>query len=100
MIMLEYFHHDAIANAFAAGVWLAAGVSIGVVYFLSLRWNVELLATGRSPLRAILLQLARFTGMAGILAVIALKFGALPLLVSFLGVVVSRTIVVRRQRGS
>ena len=100
MSTLAYFHRDAIADAWAAGAWIAVGGSIGTAYFLALRWSVKLLAAGRSPLRAILLQFLRVAGMAGLLTAITVKFGALPLLGSFLGFLVARTMVVRRRKGS
>ena len=34
-----------------AGVWLGAGALIGAFYFLSLHWNVRMLAFGRPLLR-------------------------------------------------
>ena len=34
--------------ALNAGGWLAAGLAIGALYFLSLRWNVRMFTDGRS----------------------------------------------------
>ena len=78
-----------------AGAWLSAGALIGVSYFLTLGWNVRLLVLGRRPLLAIALQLGRFALLAGLLAFIASRFGALPLLLSTVGILASRLAVMR-----
>lgn len=82
--------------AFAAG-WLATGTFIGAVHFLSLRWNLHMLAADRSLLPATAVQLARFAVLGIALAVIARTFGALPLLVATLGILAARTAIVRRE---
>jgi len=85
--------HDLV---YAAG-WIAAGAIIGASHFLSLRWNLRLLAGGRSLMPALAVQLGRFAAIAAILAVIARSFGALPLLAATLGILLARTIVIRRE---
>jgi F1F0 ATPase subunit 2 len=79
----------------ALGAWLTAGTMVGTLYFLTLRWNVRMLADGRSPLLALTLQLARFASIAGVLAIVALHFGALPLLVVTAGILAARIVFVR-----
>ena len=80
----------------AAG-WLAAGTVIGAAHFLSLRWNLRMLAAGRSVLPAAAVQLARFAALGIALAVIVRTFGALPLLAATLGILAARTVIVRRE---
>ncbi|MCF8534392.1 MAG: ATP synthase subunit I [Reyranella sp.] len=79
----------------AGGAWLAAGAAIGALYFLALRWNVRFFATGRSVVLAVALQFARFAAMAGLLTIVALEFGALPLLAATAGVLMARTMFLR-----
>ena len=78
-----------------AAFWLAAGAVIGGVFFLSLRWNVQMLATGGAMLPVIAVQLARLAGIGVALAVIAIYFGALPLLAATMGILAARTVVTR-----
>ena len=79
----------------SAGGWLAAGLAIGAVHFLSLRWNIRLLTDGRSVLPALALQLGRFAAIAVVLAVIAIAFGALALLVTTAGILLARSVILR-----
>ena len=81
--------------ALRAGAWLAGGSLIGTFHFLTLRWNVRMLALGRAPLLAMALQLGRFALLAGVLAVIASRFGALPPLLATAGILAARTAAVR-----
>lgn len=81
--------------ALQAGAWLSCGALIGTFHFLTLRWNVRLLALGRAPLLALAVQLGRFALLAGALAVIASRFGALPLLLAAAGILAARTAAVR-----
>lgn len=79
-----------------AAVWLFGGALIGAAYFCTLRWNVRLLAFGRSPLLAVAVQLGRFLLLAGSLATIADRCGAAPLLFAAAGVLAVRTIMTTR----
>jgi N-ATPase, AtpR subunit len=81
--------------ALQAGAWLGAGALIGGFYFLSLQWNVTVLAFGRSLLPALALQLGRFALVAVVLAAIASRFGALPLLLAAAGILAARAAAVR-----
>jgi F1F0 ATPase subunit 2 len=85
---------DLIASALTGGAWLAAGAAVGALYFLTLHWNVRMFA-GRSPVLALALQLARFAAIAGALAIVAVHFGALPLLVATAGILAARTVFLR-----
>lgn len=77
--------------------WLAAGTVIGAVHFLSLRWNVRKLATGRSFFPVMAVQIGRFAAMAVLLAAIVRTSGALPLLAVASGILVARTVFVRME---
>ena len=81
--------------ALRVGAWLGGGALIGAFHFLTLRWNVRMLALGRAPLLAMALQLGRFALLASVLAVIASRFGALPLLLVTAGILAARTATVR-----
>ena len=81
--------------ALRVGAWLGGGALIGAFYFLTLRWNVRMLALGRAPLLAMALQLGRFAFLAGVLGVIASRFGALPLLLATAGILAARTATMR-----
>lgn len=96
MTRLDFAQYDLIPHLLAAGAWLVAGAAIGTLYFLTLRWNAAMFAAGRSPVLAMAMQIARFAAIAAMLAVIAAHFGALPLLVATAGVLLARTVIVRR----
>lgn len=81
--------------ALRAGAWLSGGALIGAFHFLMLRRSVRMLALGRPPLLAMALQLGRFALLAGVLAAIASRFGALPLILAAAGILVARTAAVR-----
>ena len=78
----------------AAG-WFAAGAVIGGLFFLTLRWNVRMLAAGRALLPVMAVQFGRLAAIGVVLAVIAIYFGALALLAATAGMLVARTLVVR-----
>jgi len=78
-----------------AGVWLILGALLGSCYFLTLRWNVNLLALGRAPLLAIALQLGRLALLAAALAAIVSQFGASPLLLVTAGILIARMATMR-----
>ena len=78
----------------AAG-WLAAGTLLGGFYFLTLRWNVRMLAAGRSLLPVMAIQFGRFAAITVVLSFIAIYFGALPLLSAGAGILAARTAMVR-----
>jgi hypothetical protein len=77
-------------------LWLAAGMLIGSPYWVTLRWSVGMLATGRSMALAIAMQLVRFAALAVALAFVAIHWGALALLVSAGGLMLARAAVLRR----
>jgi len=73
---------------------LAVGLLLGLAHFGSLWWNVGLLASG-GALRALGLQLLRFTLLAGVLFGLA-KLGAAALLGGGLGLLIARGLLLRR----
>ncbi len=78
---------------------LALGLAIGGVYFASMWWSAELFATGgRVPL-AIALTAGRFASILAVLALVAIRGGALPLMITALGVVIARAVAMRRVKA-
>jgi hypothetical protein len=99
--MIE-IHPTANSLAFALlsiGSWLVAGMMIGGFHFLTLRWNVRVLAAGGSLLPAVTIQFGRFAAVAIILAVIAGYSGALALLATAAGIVTARSLIIRFGAG-
>jgi F1F0 ATPase subunit 2 len=75
--------------------FLALGLVAGTLHFSLLRWNTIFYARpGRIGMGAAL-QLARLAVLAALLTMVA-RQGALPLLLTALGVLIARPIVVRR----
>lgn len=95
MTKLYLAEHQLILLVLSVSAWLAAGALIGAFHFLTLRWNVRMFAVGQSLSLALVTQLVRFALIAGVLAIIASRFGALPLLVATAGILAIRTAVVR-----
>jgi F1F0 ATPase subunit 2 len=93
-MMAPYFSGPALL-ALQAAAWLGCGLLIGMLYFLTLQWSIQLVVTGRAPLLAMTLQLGRFALVAGTLALIVSRFGALPLLVAATGILAARTAAIR-----
>lgn len=79
--------------ALQAVEWLGGGALIGAGYFLTLCWNVRLLALGRVPLVATIVQVGRFALLVGLLAAIADCGGALPLILAVAGIIAARTMI-------
>ena len=90
--------HDVLKLVLDAVSWLAIGALIGAFHFLSLRRSAQMLATGSAVLLALALALIRFAVLAGALGIITRHDGALALLVATLGVLASRTAVLRLGR--
>ena len=84
-------------TALLDGLCLAAGVAAGLLHFLLLRWNTRLFITTGVP-RAIGIQALRLVALAGVL-LLAARLGAMPLLLTALGVLIARQIVVRRTQA-
>jgi F1F0 ATPase subunit 2 len=93
--MTGFYLNEPALLVLRAGAWLGGGALIGAFYFVTLRWNVGMLVIGRAPPLVAALQLARFTVLAGMLAVVAGRFGAAPLLLTAAGMLVARPAVMR-----
>jgi F1F0 ATPase subunit 2 len=78
-----------------AALGLGVGLVAGGAYFASLWWNTQLYLAGGRALLAIALQVARFALLLGAMAALAF-LGALPLLMGAVGLLIARTLVVRR----
>jgi F1F0 ATPase subunit 2 len=73
---------------------LIAGGGIGILYFRGLWWNASLLSQGGRTGVAITLLVGRFAVLGGMLTLASIE-GALPLLVTALGVLIGRSAVMR-----
>jgi F1F0 ATPase subunit 2 len=78
---------------------LAAGIVLGGLYFRGLWWNACWFTGGGRATMTIALMLGRFALLGGLLTLASLE-GALPLLVMALGVLIARSAVIRRVRGT
>lgn len=76
---------------------MMAGLILGLAHFTSLRTVTAMLLAGRHPARALALQLARMAVIVAAFAGFAVA-GALPLLGGTTGLLIGRTIVLRRVR--
>jgi F1F0 ATPase subunit 2 len=84
------------------GIWLvahlAAGIVAGFLYFHCLWWNTRLFAEDGGTAAPIVLMIARFVLLGGLLTLASLE-GAMPLLLMALGVFMARFMVMRRIRA-
>jgi F1-F0 ATPase (N-ATPase) AtpR subunit len=81
-------------TALAAAGFLAFGFTAGMVFFALLRWNTSLYTRGGSLALGIAVQLLRIAAAGGLLALVALH-GPLALLLTMLGLLIARPLVVR-----
>jgi len=79
--------------------YLAVGLLAGTLHFGLLRWNAALYTRAGGIWMAAALQAARFGVLAGLFVIAALH-GAMPLLLSALGLLIARPIVIRRVMAS
>ena len=77
-----------------AALWLFAGLAGGVSHFALLRWNTSFYVRAGALTYAIGLQLLRLIATALLLG-LAARHGALPLLLTALGVLLARPVVLR-----
>ena len=90
------FHFAAyVLPALQAGAWLAVGALVGVFHFLTLRWTVRMLVTSHAQPFPIATQLGRFALLAGVLAALAGRFGASPLILASAGIIAARMALIR-----
>ncbi len=83
------------AMALSLAAHLAAGVVLGILYFRSLWWNARRFGTGGRLATTIAVMIGRFI-LLGLLLTLASLEGALPLLLTALGVLVARSFVMRK----
>jgi hypothetical protein len=81
-----------------AAIFLTFGFTAGMLFFALLRWNTSLYMRGGSVALALALQTARITAVGGLLILTAL-YGALPLLLTALGLVIARPVALRCMAG-
>lgn len=79
-------------------LFMLLGVAAGTLFFALLRWNAALYLHGGSVCFALALQAVRIGAVAGLLVLTALQ-GALPLLLSALGLLIARPVVLRFMAG-
>ncbi|WP_210248570.1 ATP synthase subunit I [Rhizobium sp. RU35A] len=97
MAMIEILISFATAAApLAALIGFAAGLALGLLHFLTLKRNTEFFAQGRFG-RAFLLQLVRF-GLLIVVMVVMAKIGAVALLAGLSGLLLSRALILKRER--
>jgi F1F0 ATPase subunit 2 len=70
------------------------GFLLGLVYFRGLWWNARLFASGGCVITTIGLMLGRFLLLGGVLTLVSLE-GAMPLLMTALGVLIARFVFMR-----
>lgn len=80
-----------------AAAHLAAGLLMGGAYFQSVRWTSGRRAAGRGTAAAIAAIIGRFVLLGGALTLISLE-GAMPLLLTTLGILAARAAALRRAR--
>ena len=85
---------NGVSCVFAAA---CAGLVVGLVHFAALWWSIERYSAGRGQLAAAALTLGRNAGTIVFLG-LAARLGALPLLASFLGFLLARTLALRVAR--
>ena len=85
---------NGVSFVFAAA---CAGLVVGLVHFAALWRSTELYSAGRGQLAAGALTLGRIAGTIVFLG-LAARFGALPLLSSFLGFLLARMLALRVAR--
>jgi F1F0 ATPase subunit 2 len=83
----------------ALGLYFAAGLVAGTLYFCCVWWNVRLYADHGSARMTVLLLFGRLLVLAAMLTLAASQ-GAMPLLLMALGVFVARFAVIRGLRAA
>lgn len=78
---------------------LLLGLSVGAAYFAAMWRSAELFAAGGRMILGLALSVGRFAMILGVLGGVAIQFGALPLLMTALGIVIARFMAVRRVKA-
>ena len=79
--------------------FVAIGLAAGASFFALLRWNTSLYVRGGSVGLALAVQVIRIACMGGLL-VLAASWGAMPLLLTALGLLAARPVVVHCLAGA
>lgn len=77
-----------------AAIMALTGLACGLAYFRSLQWTVDSVVGGGGWLAPVALTLARIAGIVAVLAIVT-RFGPIPLLACFLGVLAARAVALR-----
>jgi F1-F0 ATPase (N-ATPase) AtpR subunit len=80
-----------------ATAWALGGFLFGLGYFIALRWTVDVLVGGQRRLLPVALTLGRLAAAILFLG-LAARFGALPLLIAFVGFLLARALALRAAR--
>lgn len=96
MTLAAFAGHSPESAALGLATHGAAGMLLGLLYFRSLWWGVSLFASGGRAAAAFVL--GRFILLGGLLALVSMEEGALPLLAVAFGVVLARPLVMRHVR--
>jgi F1F0 ATPase subunit 2 len=95
MTSLSFMSLSAWGTCLSLAAHLAAGIVVGVIYFRSLWWNARRFTMGGRVATTIAVMIGRFVILGAVLTLASLE-GALPLLLMALGVLIARSVVVRR----
>jgi F1F0 ATPase subunit 2 len=95
MTSLSFISLPAWGTCLSLAAHLAAGIVVGVIYFRILWWNARRFTMGGHVATTIAVMIGRFV-VLGIVLTLASLEGALPLLLIALGVVIARSLVMRR----
>lgn len=85
------------AIGFQGAIGFFAGLLLGLLHFATLRWTLHFFTGGSLP-KALLLQLARL-GLLGFALHLLATLGATALLSGMLGVLLARSVILRRTRS-
>ena len=95
MTSLSFSNLSAWGTCLSFAAYLAAGIAVGVIYFRSLWGNARRFTMGGHVATTIAVMIGRFVILGVVLTLASLE-GALPLLLMALGVLIARSVVVRR----
>ena len=84
-------------TALLLALYVAGGGIVGTVYFGSLWWNARLFERAGQVRTLLASMAARFVLLGGVLTAASFE-GAMPLLATAAGVLLARTVVLRRVR--
>ena len=89
-------YHLPLAAQIAIGV--SVGLAAGAIHFSTLHWNIRLLLSG-TPAKALGMQLLRLAGVVVLFGILA-KLGVWPLLCGAAGLLLARSVILRRVQVS